>query len=274
MDRSYLSKNVNEVIKVSSDIWRKGWAEANGGNITVRMTEGSIEEFDHELPRSEWQSIGAKYSNLANEYFVVSGSGRFLRNIEILPEKNIGVIKLDKKGEKYQIIWGFEGNTNPTSELRAHLHVHSVRKNVSDGLDRAVIHTHAPQMIALTYLHEFDSKKLSRLLWEMHTECAIVFPEGIGLLKWLMPGTNELAVASAKLFETFRIIVWDRHGVMACGRNLDGAFGLIDTAEKVATIYLRAMSAGGVKRPLSKEMILNLAKHFKANINKKFLEGK
>ncbi len=272
MDRSYLSKNVNEVIKVSSDIWRKGWAEANGGNITVRMTDGSAEDFELEVPRSGWEPIGATYPNLANEFFVVSGSGRFLRNIELLPEKNIGVIKLDSKGEKYQVIWGFESNTKPTSELRAHLNIHAIRKEKSGGLERAVIHTHAPYLISLTYNEDLDSKKLSRLIWEMHTECSVVFPEGIGHLKWMMPGTNEIAEASAKLFEQFRIIVWDRHGVLASGRNLDGAFGLIDTAEKVATIYMRAKAAGGVTRPLTRETILSVAKQFNADINKSFLD--
>jgi len=272
MDRSFLSRNVNEVIKISSDIWRKGWAEANGGNISVRMTEGSVEEFVQEVPRTDWIPVGRSYPGLAGEYFVVSGTGRFLRNIELLPEKNIGVFRLNDKGSHYQVLWGFEGNARPTSELKAHLWVHEVRKKVSGGMDRAVIHTHAPHLIALTYLQEFDSKTLSRLLWEMHTECAVIFPEGIGVVPWLMPGTTELAETSARLFETFRIIVWDRHGVMACGRNLDAAFGLIDTAEKVAMIYLRAMAAGGVKRPLSRDIILSVANHFGVQLNKDFLD--
>jgi len=268
----YSSKNVNDLIKVSSDIWRKGWAEGNGGNISIRMTSGSLEEFLNYPPKSDWIPIGASYPDLSSETILVSGTGRFLRNIEINPERNVGIITLDEKGENYRIIWGFEGSARPTSELRAHLGILQIRKMISNNTDRSVIHTHTPHLIALTYMHELDQKRISRLIWEMHTECIVVFPEGVGFVKWMMPGSIEIANATAEEFRHHRIVIWEQHGVLATGRNLDMAFGLIDTAEKVAKIYIKAVSTGCTPRKLKKEVLLSLAENFKVSPNLSYLE--
>ena len=37
----------------------------------------------------------------------------------------------------------------------------------------------------------------------------------------------------------FRLVVWAQHGIYGTGRSLDEAFGLIETAEKAAEVYLK-----------------------------------
>ena len=32
----------------------------------------------------------------------------------------------------------------------------------------------------------------------MCTECLVVFPDGVGIIPWLVPGTNEIGVATAE----------------------------------------------------------------------------
>ena len=39
--------------------------------------------------------------------------------------------------------------------------------------------------------------------------------------------------------ETARLVVWAQHGIYGAGRSLDEAFGLIETAEKAAEVYLK-----------------------------------
>ena len=34
----------------------------------------------------------------------------------------------------------------------------------------------------MNYVHELDEKKFTHTLWEMCTECIVVFPDGIGVL--------------------------------------------------------------------------------------------
>ena len=52
-------------------------------------------------------------------------------------------------------------------------------------------------------------------------------------------GTNEIGEATAKKMETARLVVWAQHGIYGAGRDLDETFGLIETAEKAAKIYLK-----------------------------------
>jgi len=256
------SKFIQEIIKVSGDMWVKGWAERNAGNISLRIKKEEIEDDSQLKFDGEWLTLSKKMENLAGEYFLVTGTGRFLRNIQVFPEKNLGIIEIDDSGAKYRIIWGYEGGGAPTSELPSHLLAHSVRKSATNGEDRVIIHTHPANLIALTYARELDTVSLSRLMWEMHAECVVVFPNGVEYLPWIMAGTDEIADATAKAFLKRDIVVWEYHGVFASGRNLDTAFGLIDTVEKASEIYIKAESIGGVVKKFTLEQIDAIARNF------------
>ncbi len=260
---AHIPSFLTEITKTSRDIWSKGWAEANAGNISVRLVREAIEMETLRTQPREWTPLATRVPDLAGEYFLVTGSGRYLRNIELYPEKNVGILELDDVGSAYRIIWGFQPTGGPTSELLAHLRVHGTRKRVTNGIDRAVIHTHSPELIALTHVMPLDTRKLTRLLWEMMPECIVTFPEGVEFIPWTLPGTSELAEATASVFIERRIAVWQFHGVIAVGRNLDAAFGLIDTAEKSAALHLKARTGGGVTQKLSKGQLKELARHFR-----------
>ena len=38
-NRPALAREVNKVAEVAGYLWEKGWAERNGGNITINVTE-------------------------------------------------------------------------------------------------------------------------------------------------------------------------------------------------------------------------------------------
>ena len=65
----------------------------------------------------------------------------------------------------------------------------------------------------------------------------VVFPEGVGVLPWMLCGTKEIGEATAKKFHDFRAVLWSLHGIYGAGKSLDEAFGLVETIEKSATIY-------------------------------------
>jgi rhamnulose-1-phosphate aldolase len=72
----------------------------------------------------------------------------------------------------------------------------------------------------------------------MCTECIVVFPDGVGVLPWMLCGTNSIGEATAKKMEEFRLVVWGMHGIYGAGKDLDEAFGLIETVEKAAQLYM------------------------------------
>ncbi|MDD6160335.1 MAG: class II aldolase/adducin family protein, partial [Oscillospiraceae bacterium] len=45
--------------------------------------------------------------------------------------------------------------------------------------------------------------------------------------------------ATAGKMKTARLVVWSQHGIYGAGRDLDETFGLIETAEKAAEIYMK-----------------------------------
>ena len=51
--------------------------------------------------------------------------------------------------------------------------------------------------------------------------------------------TNEIGKATADKMLTARLVVWSQHGIYGAGKDLDETFGLIETAEKAAEIYMK-----------------------------------
>ena len=254
---------VREIIKTSGDMWMKGWAEANGGNISLRLRPEKTGDLSAFAPKTDWIPLEKALPGVAGEKFLVSGTGKFLRNIPLFPEKNVGVIELDAAGAAYRQLWGFEPDGRPTSELEAHLRSHEVIKAASGNVKHAVIHTHAPHLIALTYALALDTPRLTKLLWQSHAECVVGFPEGVEFIPWMMAGSPEIAAATADALLRRNLAVWQFHGVFATGRNLDAAFGLIDMADKAAQIYLMARAAGRVACTLTTDQVARIAANFK-----------
>ena len=86
---------------------------------------------------------------------------------------------------------------------------------------------------------DLSERAFTRTLWQMCTECIVVFPDGVNVLPWMVCGTNEIGEATAEKMATARLVVWAQHGIYGAGADLDETFGLIETAEKGAEIYMK-----------------------------------
>lgn len=106
-----------------------------------------------------------------------------------------------------------------------------VKKRTNDAF-RIVYHCHATNVIALTFVLPLDNKVFTRELWEMATECPVVFPEGVGVVKWMVPGGKDIAIETSKLMEKYNVAIWAHHGIFVTGPDFDTTFGLADTVEK------------------------------------------
>ncbi len=103
---------------------------------------------------------------------------------------------------------------------------HEVKKRVSGGRHRVIYHAHCTNLIALTFVLPLDDKVFTRELWEMATECPVVFPDGVGVVPWMVPGGRDIAVATSRLMETYDVAIWAHHGAFASGETFDLTFGL------------------------------------------------
>ncbi len=241
---------VKEMIETTSNLYRLGWDERNGGNVSYLLKEEEVTPFldVKKIERVIPTIFDAK--ELAGKYFIVTGSGKYFKNVAEFPEENIGIVRVSADGKAVELLWGLINGAVPTSELPSHFMSHIERLKV-DPENRIVMHNHASHLLAMTFTHELDEKAFTRTLWQMCTECLVVFPEGVGIIPWLVPGTNEIGEATAAKMKEFRLVIWPHHGIYGAGKDMDEVFGLIETAEKAAKVYTYVQAQGGVKQTIT-----------------------
>ena len=266
---------VKRYIRMANDGWLQGWHERNGGNLTYRLTKEEVAEmrpfFDAE-PR-EWVPMGVTGENLAGEYFLSTGSGKFFRNVELDPEDSICVVEINDKGDSYRIVWGLVNGGKPTSEFPSHFMNHSVRVAATNGACRVIYHAHPANIIAMTFVLPLTDRDFSRALWKSATECPVVFPGGVGVVPWMVPGGADIALATCEKMKEYDAAVWAHHGLFASGPDFDTTFGLMHTIEKAAEIYVLAHSMGmPIRQTISPDNLRDIAKEFGVTLREEFLE--
>ncbi len=270
------SRFVQDFINMADDGWRLGWHERNGGNLSYRIKEHEVAAIaDRFNDHAEWHPIGASVPGLAGEYFLVTGTGKYFRNIKVDPEASLGIIELDEKGENYRVRWGYAEGGLPTSELPTHLLNHEVKKRVTDGKHRIIYHAHCTNVIALSFVLPLTDEVFTRELWEMATECPVVFPEGVGVVPWMVPGGRAIGVETSKLMEKYNAVIWAMHGIFCSGETFDLTFGLMHTIEKAAEILVKVMSMGHRKaQTITPQNFRDLAEGFHITLDERFLYEK
>lgn len=266
---------VKGFIRMADDGFQQGWHERNGGNLSYRMKPEETESVKEFFTPGSWQDIGTSVPDLAGEFFLVTGSGKYFRNVSIMPEDSICIIEIDEKGEKYRIMWGLIGGGRPTSELPSHLMNHEVKKKLTDGRYRVIYHAHTTNIIALTFVLPLKDEVFTRELWEMATECPVVFPDGVGVVPWMVPGGRDIAVATSELMKTYDVAIWAHHGLFAAGEDFDLTFGLAHTVEKSAEILVKMLSMRPDKlQTITPQNFRDLAVDFKVTLPERFLYEK
>ena len=261
---------VTEMRKTCANMYRLGWDERNGGNISYMLDESEVAQYLDINSSLRLIPLGFDATALVGKIFIVTGTGKYFKNVDDDPETNLGIIRIAEDGKNANLLWGYSDGGRFTSELPAHLMSHIARLSV-DPDNRVVMHSHPTNTLAMNYVHELDEKKLTHTLWEMCTECIVVFPDGVGVLPWMLCGTNEIGEATASKMKEFRLVVWGMHGIYGAGKTMDETFGLIETVEKAAEIYMLTAHLPRVNTIKDEEM-KTLAEFFGVKYRKDFLD--
>lgn len=264
---------VQGFIRMCDDGFHQNWHERNGGNLSYRIKAEEIESVKEDLSWDKpWQPIGTSVPGLKGEYFLVTGSGKYFRNVILDPAANICVVEVDEAGENYRICWGLVNGGRPTSELPSHLMNHEVKKAASGGRHRVIYHAHPANIIALTFVLPLEDRVFTRELWEMATECPVVFPDGVGVVGWMVPGGRDIAVATSGLMKKYDVAIWAHHGCFCSGEDFDLTFGLMHTVEKSAEILVKVLSIRPDKlQTISPQNFRDLAVDFHVTLPEEFL---
>lgn len=260
---------IEEVTEILDLLYKHNWDERNGGNLSYILKEEEVKEVCDIKNIIKTFKYDFDMSYLVGKYFIITGSGKYFKNCLKDPENNLGIVKvLDKN--TLGLIWGYKDGGRPTSELPTHLKSHIERLKV-DSEHRLVIHTHPTNIICMTHIHSLDSNSWTEDLWKMQTESIVVFPEGIAVLPWILCGGNEIGDETAKKMKEYRSVVWAQHGIFCTGKTLDEVFGLIETIEKAAEIYMKIYDKK-IYQSISNEQLITLAKAFNLNYRKGIID--
>jgi len=214
---------LDDIAGVAAEFSHRGWAEANAGNISVRLGAGP--------------GLSALLVKRANTR---------MRDLARNPVEGLCLLRFGAGDRSYSVL---PKGVKPSSELPTHVAVHDMLA-LCRHHDRVVVHTHPTALISLT--HRFpNSKQLIRLLLSMHTEAPVLLQDRLTAIPLLPPGSSSLGLATTRALERFSAVIWPGHGIVAVGRNAASALDLIELTEKAALIALSLGSRLGPNTGLS-----------------------
>ena len=258
--RPALKKEVDKVAEVAGYLWQNGWAERNGGNITVNITELADDAMRAMPAIGPATPIGTVLPHLKGCYFFCKGTNKRMRDLARWPMDNGSVIRILDDCASYEII--ADNPVKPTSELPSHLTVHD--RLIADGSPyRATVHTHPIELIAMSHSRKFLGKDvLTNILWSMIPETKAFCPLGLGIIPYELPGSVKLADATLKELEDYDVVLWEKHGVFAKGLDVMDAFDQIDVLSKSAKIYIDSKAMGFEPEGMSQEQMKEMSVAF------------
>jgi rhamnulose-1-phosphate aldolase len=256
----HLKNELTAIAEVAGYLWHRNWAEANGGNISVNLTKSGATWAEESYEQLYPTELPETYPALAGDLFYITGTGQRMRDVAKSPLDYGALIRVSPDGKRIGTV--SEKPVKPTSELPSHLSIHQFLKQ-SGSPKTAILHTHPTELIALTHCAPFlDPKHLTQMLWSMIPETRVLVPKGVGIVPYVLTGTNVMAVATIQQLETHDVVLWEKHGALAVGDDLMQCYDLIDTLTKSACIYLTAKTAGFEPQGLSQEQMNELARAF------------
>lgn len=190
-------------------------SEGAAGNISVYA--GWAIDPRRKFPLSETIELPLSVPELAGSIFIVTGSGRRLREIIQDPAANLGCLVIDEGGQTGRLF------TSPrrlfkhlTSEFNSHLAVHQDQVRHTGTNFQTVIHAQPPYLTYLSHIPRYqDTAYLNRHILRWQPESIVQLPEGVGYVPFLVPGSPQLMEATVAALRIHRIILWGKHGVVA-----------------------------------------------------------
>lgn len=236
-------ESIRQITEVAGFLWAKGWAERNGGNITINVTD-ELDDAIKTLPALAGPfAIGSVLPHLKGCFFYCKGTQKRMRDLARDPMGNGSIIRICDDCTHYEII--DEQVVMPTSELPSHLAVHDYLLAKGSPY-RASLHTHPIELVALTHSKKWMEKDVAtKMLWSMIPETKAFCPRGLGMVPYMLPGSVALAEATIKAIdEDYDVVMWEKHGVFAVDTDIMSAFDQVDVLNKAAQIYISARNMG------------------------------
>jgi rhamnulose-1-phosphate aldolase len=238
--------------------------EGAAGNISVYI--GWQIDPCRRFPLVETIPLPDPVPELANKSFLVTGSGRRLPEIIRDTVANLGCVTIDEGGRTGKFYTAPQRLfAHPTSEFNSHLAVHRDQVSATSTNFQALIHAQPPHLTYLSHIAAYrDEGYLNRHLLRWEPETIYQFPEGIGILPFLVPGSSDLMRATTEAMRQHRVVIWSKHGVLArSDKSLKQASDYIEYAEAGARYEYMDLVSGGRGEGLTVEEIREICSALK-----------
>ena len=238
-------------------------SEGAAGNISVYI--GWPIESRDQFPLVDEVEMALPIPELAGKSFLVTGSGTRLRDIMQAPTANLGLLFVNDGGKTGLLYTAHQRLfTNITSEFNSHVGAHYDQILRSGTNFHALIHAQPPYTTYLSHIARYrDVLYLSRHVLRWQPEMIMQFPEGIGIIPFVMPGSSQLMADSVSALRQHRIVVWSKHGVMARSDvSVKCACDRIEYLEAGSRYEVMDIGAGGIGEGLTDEEIREICGRF------------
>jgi rhamnulose-1-phosphate aldolase len=239
---SMLLPFLEELNSTADLLFKKGWAEKNAGNFSIRIND--FPQSFYSLFSSEEISLEKNFPKLANTVILTKARGAYFRDIAKDSSLGCGLIHILANGASYNYysLNDQQPIFQPTSEILSHLLLQEYLIEHKPS-QCSILHTHPLELIIFSHLMKSNNEQeLNSILSSMHVEVPYFLPQGIGFVPFKEPGSIELAKASLLALKKYSVLVWERHGCIATGSSVLEAFDLIDIMNKAAAIYIGTLS--------------------------------
>ena len=106
---------VEEMKKTTANMYRLSWDERNGGNISYLLDEKEVAEYLDLNNVKRTIPTGFDATPLIGKIFIVTGTGKYFKNVEVDPETNLGIIRIAADGTTAELLWGYKDGGKFTS---------------------------------------------------------------------------------------------------------------------------------------------------------------
>ena len=240
-------------------------SEGAAGNISVCMRW--IVEPRPRFPVIDEIELPQPVPELAGAAFLVSGSGRRLREMIDEPTANIACIVVNDGGRTGRLYSSYNRRfERVTSEFNSHLAVHYDQMVATGTNFHAIVHAQPLHLTFLSHIPRYqDQTYLNTHLLRWQPETIVNFPEGIGFIPFLPPSSPELMAANVEYLRRHRLVIWAKHGVMARSDvSVKRAADRIEYAETAAKYEYLNLTVGEVGEGLSVDEIRVICRIFDA----------
>jgi rhamnulose-1-phosphate aldolase len=254
--------------EVSHHLAEIGACEGAAGNISVCFRWPV--ELHTRFPRIGEIELPQPVPELTGATFIVSGSGRRLREIIDDPAANLACITVNDGGLTGSIYTSDQRRfERVTSEFNSHLAVHYDQMCTTGTNFHAIIHA---QPVHLTYLSHIpryqDEQYLNTHLLRWQPETIINLPEGLGVIPFEVPSSPELMAGNVDALRKHRIVIWAKHGVMVRSDiSIKRASDFMEYAETAAKYEYLNLTVGEIGEGLSSDEIRAICNQFNVKQN-------